>query len=89
MSGANVKTWTAGELQRLVDCELVDAEEAIAALGATAPKNDLLQKVMAIRRAKALVLAARKMVAEKAAKASVEPEPFDEEPGAEASAPRP
>lgn len=57
MSGANVKTWTAGELQRLVDCELVEAEEAIAALGATAPKNDLLQKVMAVRRAKALALA--------------------------------
>ena len=57
MSGANVKTWTAGELQRLVDCELVEAEEAIAGLGATAPKNDLLQKVMAVRRAKALALA--------------------------------
>ncbi len=89
MSGANVKTWTAGELQRLVDCELVDAEEAIAALGAAAPKNDLLQKVMAIRRAKALVVAARKMVADRAATVPVQPESFDEELGAEASAPRP
>jgi hypothetical protein len=89
MPGTNVKTWSAGELQRLVDCELVEAQEAIATLGATAPKDDLLRKVMAIRRAKALVLAARKMVAEKAAKASVEPEPFDEEPDAEASVPRP
>ena len=89
MSGANVKTWTAGELQRLVDCELVEAEEAIAAFGATAPKDDLLRKVMAIRRVKALALAARKMVAEEAAKALVKPESFDEEPDAEASVPRP
>jgi len=86
MSGANAEVWNAGELQRLAGCELDEAQEAITALGATASKDDLLRKVLAIRHAKALTLAARKMVAEKAAARSAA---FEEEPDSEGSVPRP
>jgi hypothetical protein len=89
MSGTNVKTWTADELQQLVGCELDEAQAAITALGAKASKDDLVRKVLAIRRAKALTLAARKLVAEATAKSAAESASFDEEPDSGASVPRP
>lgn len=56
MSGSNVKTWTAGELQQHVECDIAEAEQAIATLGATASKDALVAEVRAIRRRKAEAL---------------------------------
>lgn len=59
MSESNVRTWTAGELQQHVECELAEAEQAILVLGATASKDALVEEVRAIRRRKAQALFAQ------------------------------
>ncbi|NVM91128.1 hypothetical protein FHT32_004792 [Variovorax sp. SG517] len=82
MSGSNVKTWTAGELMQHVECEIAEAEQAIATLGATASKDALVAAVRAIRRRKAEALFDR----EEAARIAEAPEELDDEAG---ESPRP
>lgn len=73
MSGSNAKTWTAGELMQHVECDIAEAEQAIATLGATASKDALVAAVRAIRRRKAEALFDQEE-AERIAQAPEEPD---------------